>query len=164
MTAEEIIKRLGLQQHPKEDGYFIETHRSMDRISWEALPGGYNGDRAYSTAIYFLLTEGGYSELHRLRSDEVYHYYMGAPLELLLLLPDGSGKMLRLGTRLNAGELPQIVVPRNAWQGAMTTGAYTLFGCTVAPGFEYPDYETGNREDLVRKYPEFEEEIRRLTR
>lgn len=164
MTADDIINRFGLQPHPKEDGYFVETYRSADRISWEALPGRYQGDRAYSTAIYFLLTEKGFSELHRLSSDEIYHYYMGAPLELLLLLPDGSGKRLRLGNDLEAGEQPQIVVPRNSWQGAFTTGQYTLFGCTVAPGFEYPDYEAGNCAELVKQYPQFETNIKRLTR
>ena len=162
--ADEIIRKLNLQPHPREDGFFAETHRSRDRITWEALPAFYGGTRCLSTAIYFLLKSGGFSEMHRLRSEEVFHFYMGAPAEMLLLLPDGSGKVLRLGNDLDAGELPQIVVPRFAWQGLVTLGDYTLMGCTVAPGFEYSDFEPGNREDLERQFPEFADAIARRTR
>jgi predicted cupin superfamily sugar epimerase len=164
MTADEIIRRLALKPHPKEAGYFVETHRSEGRISREALPAYYGGDRCCSTAIYFLLKAGSFSEMHRLHSEEIWHHYGGAPAEMLLLLPDGSGKILRLGNRLDADESPQVVVPRRAWQGVTTVGDYTLFGCTVAPGFEYSDYESGNGAALIQRYPQFAERIKTLTR
>lgn len=164
MTADEIIHRLNLQPHPREDGYFAETYRSTDRMTWESLPGRYEGAHCFSTAIYFLLKSGGFSEMHRLRSDEVFHYYKGAPARLLVLCPDGSGQVVHFGNDLSAGQVPQFVVPRNCWQGMMTEGEYTLFGCTVAPGFEYSDYESGNKSELLSKYPEFAKWIARLTR
>lgn len=164
MNAQEVIRLLDLKPHPREDGFFVETYRSTDRISWEALPGSYSGDRCFSTAIYFMLVAGGFSEMHRVRSDELFHYYMGDPAEMLLLLPHGEGRIVRFGNHLEAGEVPQIVVPRNAWQGMLTTGEYTLFGNTVAPGFEYSDYESGNREELIGLYPQFAEKIAKLTR
>ncbi|HSP06541.1 MAG TPA: cupin domain-containing protein [Acidobacteriota bacterium] len=164
MNADEVIRRLNLQPHPREAGFFAETHRSGDRVAWEALPATYDGTRCFSTAIYFLLKADGFSEMHRLRSDEIYHFYKGAPAEMLLLFPDGSGKILRLGNDLDAGEVPQIVVPRNVWQGMIPLGDYTLSGCTVSPGFEYSDYQAGQREDLIRKYPQWTAAIARRTR
>lgn len=163
MTADEIIRLLKLQPHPKERGFFVETYRSSDRVSWDALSGRYDGTRVYSTAIYFLLKQGSFSEMHRLRSDELFHYYAGAPAEILLLHSSGNGELLRLGNKLEVEEKPQIVVPRGTWQGLRTTGEYTLMGTTVAPGFEYSDYETGNRDDLIAQYPAFAALIRELT-
>ena len=149
MNAQEIISMLNLQPHPREDGYFVETYRSTDRVTWEALPAFYHGTRSFSTAIYFLLTANGFSEMHRLRSDEIFHYYAGAPAEMLQLA-ENSGRVLRLGNDLAKEESPQIVVPRNVWQGMKTTGEFTLFGCTVAPGFEYSDYESGKSRRVDR--------------
>ena len=162
--AEEIIRELNLQPHPREDGFFVETYRAKARVSWEALSGRYDGTRCLSTAIYFLLTDRGFSEMHRLRSDEIFHYYAGAPAEMLQLHPDGSGKLLLLGNDFAAGHRPQILVPANVWQGTRTMGEYTLFGCTVAPGFEYSDYQSGQREKLQASYPQYAEKIRSLTR
>lgn len=164
MTAEEIIRILKLQPHPKEDGFFVETYRCSETIAWEALPSRYGGTRAYSTAIYFLLKAGGFSEMHRLRSDEVFHFYAGSPAEILLLDAEGNGKTKRLGNRLEVGELPQIVVPAMCWQGMRSTGEFSLLGTTVAPGFEYVDYQSGNREELISQYPAFADLIRALTR
>ena len=163
MTAEEVIRLLKLQPHPKERGYFVETYRSADKVSWESLSGRYEGTRVYSTAIFFLLKKGSFSEMHRLRSDEIFHFYLGSPAEILLLHPDGNGVLERLGNNLEAEESPQIVVPRGTWQGIRTTGDFTLMGTTVAPGFEYSDYESGNREELVAKYPQFAYLIGQLT-
>ena len=164
MNADEIIRLLNLQPHPREAGFFVETHRSADRVAWEALPATYDGTRCFSTAIYFLLKGEGFSEMHRLRSDEIFHFYKGVPVEILLLFPDGSGKILRLGNDLEAGEVPQIIVPRNVWQGMIPLGGYTLLGSTVSPGFEYSDYESGQRENLMREYPQWSEAIARRTR
>lgn len=162
--ADEIIHKLNLKPHPRESGFFVETYRSRDRITWEALPALYDGTRCFSTAIYFLLKAGGFSEMHRLRSEEVFHFYKGAPAEMLILPPGGPGRILRLGNDLDAGEVPQVVVPRYAWQGVVTLGEYTLMGCTVAPGFEYSDFEYGAREDLTKQYPQFADAIARRMR
>jgi uncharacterized protein len=164
MTADEIIRLLHLQPHPKEDGFFAETYRAAESISWEALPPRYDGSRPHSTAIYFLLKAGGFSEMHRLRSDEVFHFYDGAPAQILLLHSDGHGELQTLGRDWHAGERPQIVVPRHTWQGLRTTGEYTLMGTTVAPAFQYSDFESGQREKLTADYPQFADLIRQLTR
>jgi len=165
MTADDIIRALKLQPHPKENGYFVESYRSAEKISWEGLPPRYDGFRVHSTAIYFLLKAGAFSEMHRLRSDEIFHFYLGSPVEMLLLDEmNGGGKILTLGTNLEAGEVPQIVVPRDCWQGLRSLGEFSLLGTTVAPGFEYTDYETGKREELAGKFPAFEKQICALTK
>jgi predicted cupin superfamily sugar epimerase len=155
MTADELIEFLQLKPHPKEDGFFVETYRSDIRY-----PDGHSA----STAIYFLLKSYGFSEVHRLSSDEIFHFYSGAPAEALLLYSNGEGSRLHLGNDLLNGERPQIVVPAGTWQGWRTTGEFTLMGCTVAPGFEFSDYESGNRENLIKLYPKYEDLIRQLTR
>jgi predicted cupin superfamily sugar epimerase len=163
VTAEQIIQRLGLKPHPREKGFFVETYRSPEKLTWESLSARYDGTRSCSTAIYFLLTQGGFSELHRLKSDEIFHFYSGSAAELLLLYPDGEGQLIRFGYDLQNEERPQIVIPAGCWQGMKTTGEYTLFGCTVSPGFEYSDYEQGERAFLMEKYPQFAETIIQLT-
>src|SRR5262245_23766482 len=146
MKAQDIINLLDLKPHPKEKGYFVETYRSQ-----------------FSTAIYFLLTPEGFSEMHRLKSDEIFHFYTGDPAELLILRPDGHGELLKFGNSIEKGERPQIMIPAGSWQGMQTAGEYTLFGCTVSPAFEYADYEKGNRKELIERYPEFAEKITQLT-
>jgi predicted cupin superfamily sugar epimerase len=153
MTAEEIIRRLRLQPHPKERGYFVETYRSEETI----------GSRSLSTAIYFLLKQDSFSEMHRLRSDELFHFYCGSAAEALLLDASGQGKLVRLGNDFAKEEQPQLIIPKGCWQGMRSTGEFTLLGCTVAPGFDYSDYESGNRSQLIARYPEWTEWIVRLT-
>ena len=153
MTADGIIQRLKLQPHPKEAGYFVETYRSAET----------SGSRNLSTAIYFLLKQGSFSEIHRLRSDELFHFYLGSAAEVLLLDANGNGKIVRLGNDLSKGETPQLIIPKGCWQGARSTGDFTLMGCTVSPGFEYEDYESGDRSELIARYPEWKEWIIRLT-
>jgi uncharacterized protein len=160
MTADDLIRILKLQPHPKENGFFTETYRSDEIVS---VPSRYSGPRSFSTAIYFLLKKDGFSEMHRLQSDEVFHFYRGAPAELLLLKNDGQGEIIHIGADVERGEIPQVVVPRGCWQGMRTAGDFTLLGTTVAPGFEYSDYESGNRAELISKYPAFADLIRKLT-
>jgi uncharacterized protein len=119
-----------------------------------------------STAIYYLLTPETFSALHRLRSDEVFHFYLGDPVEMLQLLPGGEGRLHVLGTDLAAGMRPQVVVPRDVWQGArlLPGGSLALLGTTVAPGFDPADCESGKRDALVAAYPDFRERIVALTR
>jgi predicted cupin superfamily sugar epimerase len=146
LSVETLRALLGLVPHPIEGGYFVETYRSADR-----LPAG----RAVSTAIYYLLTPDSFSALHRLASDEVFHFYLGDPVEMLQLWPDGSHRVVLIGTDLAAGERPQMVVPRGIWQGARLRpgGRFALLGTTVAPGFDYADYETASRPALLSSHP-----------
>jgi predicted cupin superfamily sugar epimerase len=166
MTAEEIKQRLGLEAHPREGGYFVQTWKSEEQIPLSALPGRYTGTRAAGTAIYYLLEPTTFSEMHRLISDEVFHFYLGDPVEMLQLWPDGSSKVVTLGSDLAAGMLPQLVVPQGVWQGSRLAagGKVGLLGCTVSPGFDYADYETGTRAELLALYPEAALRIEELTR
>jgi uncharacterized protein len=161
-TAEQLIRHLGLQPHPKEGGYFRETYRAADSCS---APARYVGPRCASTAIYYLLTPNTFSALHRLCTDEIFHFYLGSPVRMLQLDPDGQGRSIVLGPNLLAGQQLQLVVPRGVWQGSLLEpgGEFALLGCTVAPGFEYADYESGDRHALLRQYPGFAESIHQLT-
>ena len=164
LTAADVIRQLNLQPHPKEGGYFRETYRAAESLPAETLAARYGAARSTSTAIYYLLTPNTYSALHRLQSDEVFHFYGGGAVEMLQLFPDGSGRTVVLGDLASGGH-PQVVVPRGVWQGSVLRqgGEFALLGCTVAPGFDYADYESGRREILVAQYPQFADLIRRLT-
>jgi predicted cupin superfamily sugar epimerase len=152
--ADKLIAFLKLQPHPKEGGYFRETYRSDESLT--ALPGRYRGQRSVGTAIYYLLTPHTFSALHRLASDEIFHCYRGGSVRMLQLWPDGQGKTVVLGNDALAGQVPQLVVPRGVWQGSfLESGDFALLGCTVAPGFDYADYESGQRTALTRQFPAF---------
>ncbi len=165
MTAEELNKLLKLAPLPMEGGYFSETYRAEQVISADALPG-YDGPRRVCTAIYYLLEPGEFSEMHRVKSDEIFHFYYGDPVEMLQLWPDGSVKTVMIGTDFASGIRPQVVVPHGVWQGCRLAvgGRVALMGCTVSPGFEYADYESGKREELVRGWPGARERIAEFTR
>ncbi|MFN4258664.1 MAG: cupin domain-containing protein [Gemmataceae bacterium] len=165
MTAQELMGLLNLQPLPREGGYYRETYRSADTLPAAALPTRYGRDKAASTAIYYLLTPDTFSAMHRLPTDEIYHFYLGDPVEQLQLFPDGSGRVRLLGTDLRAGHAPQLVAPRGVWQGSrlLPGGTFALLGTTVAPGFDFNDYEHGDRETLIRQYADFAEKIRGLT-
>jgi len=160
IPSEILIKKLGLKKHP-EGGFFKETYRSSEAISQQALPSRYKGARCFSTAIYFLLPQDSISRLHRIASDEVWHFYLGGPLELLQISPDGRMEKVILGQDISAGQRLQHVVPAGCWFGARPAidSAYSFVGCTVAPGFDYSDFELANPEDLSRKYPDLKREI-----
>ncbi len=164
-TAEECIAFLKLQPHPKEGGYFRETYRAAESISLNCLQGRYKGARSHSTAIYYLLTPDTFSALHRLASDEIFHFYLGDPVRMLQLTPQGIGQSIVLGPNILQGQQVQVSVPRGVWQGSVLEpgGKFALMGCTVAPGFDYVDYECGNRPELVAMYPQFTDLITRLT-
>jgi hypothetical protein len=166
ITADQIQQMLGLAPHPTEGGYFVETYRSAERLPGVALPDRYGGDRSLATAIYYRLTPDTVSAMHRLRSDEVFHFYLGDPVEMLQLEAGGPGRVVTLGSDLGADMRPQIVVPAGVWQGARLRpgGRLALLGATVAPGFAFADYETGRREALLRSHAQFAELIVALTR
>lgn len=164
-TAEELIAYLKLQPHPKEGGFFRETYRATENLPAGALPERYGTARAHGTAIYYLLTPTTYSALHRLASDEVFHFYLGDPVRMLQLTPDGQGHTIVLGAQILANQQLQVVVPRGVWQGTRLEpgGCFALLGCTVAPGFDYADYEGAIRQDLLAEYPEWADLITPLT-
>lgn len=165
LTAQEIIERLQLRPLPREGGWYAETYRAAREIPGELLGRGYGGPRSLGTAIYYLLTPDTFSALHRLCGGEIFHFYLGDPVELLLLRPDGSGECVTLGIDLAAGLRPQLVVPGGVWQGARLRagGRFALLGTTMAPGFDWTDFVAGEREPLVARYPKFESLIRALT-
>ncbi len=158
MTADEVKRVLGLVTHPREGGWFVQTYEAE---SWAE-----GGARKVGTAIYYLLERGTFSEMHTLRSDEVFHFYAGDAVEQVQLLPDGSGRRVVIGTDLAAGERPQVLVGRGVWQGARLVGdgAWALLGCTVFPGFEFEDYESGVAEELCAGWPEWAGMVRELCR
>jgi predicted cupin superfamily sugar epimerase len=166
LTVDEIKSMLRLEPHPREGGFFAETYRSAETIDERALPSRYRGTRAFSTAIYYLLTSETFSEMHRLATDEIFHFYLGDSAEMLQLGPDGSATVRRIGADLLRGETPQLIVPRGVWQGTRLApgGRFALLGTTVAPGFDFADYETGQREDLIKSFPLHRELITALTR
>ena len=167
-TAEQIIASLQLQPHPIEGGYFRETYRAKATVPAEFLPTGYPrvGSRSLGTSIYYMLTRDTFSEMHRLPTEEVFHVYLGGPVRMLQLFEDGAGSEVILGSDVLAGEHPQWIVPPGVWQGSrLEPGVeFVLLGATVAPGFDYADYEQGVRAELVVRYPEWAEQITRLTR
>lgn len=148
MDAARLKQLLGLSPLPTEGGFFKETYRSAD-----------------STAIYYLLEPGTCSRLHRLTADEVYHFYLGDPVELLVLVPDGGSEVRVLGPALEFGQTVQSVVPAGVWQGAQLAagGAFALLGATVAPPFSWSGFALGQRAALTEQYPDRAELIRRLT-
>jgi uncharacterized protein len=150
VTAVDWIERLALTRHP-EGGWYRETYRSGERVEAAALPARFGGPRALSTAIYYLLRAGERSALHRIKSDEVWHHYAGDAVTLWLLDAPGVAREVRLG---GDGE-PQVVIPAGAWYGARVAdgGAYALMGGTVAPGFDFADFELADRARLSAAWP-----------
>jgi uncharacterized protein len=160
MTAAEIKTLLQLEPHPIEGGFFRRTYTSPGTVE---LP---RGARAQGTAIYYLLEPGTFSEMHCLASDEIFHFYLGDPVEMLQLYEDGRSAHFTLGPDLAAGEHVQLVVPAGVWQGTRLVGGgkVALLGCTVTPGFDYADYRNASYEELAARWPKEIETIRALTR
>ena len=161
MTANKWIERLGLMPHP-EGGWFKEVYRSHERIDQDSLPERFNGARVFSTAIYLLLSAGEISRLHRIKQDEVWHFYDGSPLRLHRIRPDGEHIEHVVGLSENA--LPLAVVPAGDFFGAEIIGdGFSLVGCTVAPGFDFADFEMPSRDELYQSFPQHGELIQKLT-
>lgn len=166
LTAAEIIQLFDLRPLPREGGYYAETHRG-GTLPPAALPTGYAGSRAIKTAIYYLLTPETCSALHRLPGAEIFHFYLGDAVEQLQLFPDGGERVVLIGNDLAAGERPQVLVPGGVWQGARLIAGgrhgYALLGTTMAPGFDFADYEHGDRAALTAAYPAYRALITALT-
>jgi len=165
LTIEKIIEKLSLIPLVKEGGLYHQTYRSSLHIDKHSLPEIYSGKRSISTAIYYFLASDTFSAMHKLPSDEIYHFYLGDPVEMLQLRSDGSGQRSTIGNRIEENMLPQVVVQGDTWQGSrlIDGGKFALMGTTVSPGFEFSDYIHGNRATLIKEYPEFEEIITKLT-
>jgi predicted cupin superfamily sugar epimerase len=171
VTADEVKKVLGLQPHPREGGWYVRTWESAEFIAADAFSDGrYDGPRRTSTAIYYLLEPGTFSEMHVLQSDEIFHHYLGDAVEMLQLSADGGTQRTVIGKDIAAGEKLQHVVPRGVWQGSrllrregqVQAEGWALLGCTVSPGFEFVDYRDAAAEELVAKWPAEAELIRAL--
>lgn len=160
VTAEQIKTLLKLDPHPIEGGHFRQTWASAGSLN---LP---RGVRSQGTAIYYLLQQGQFSEMHQLDSDEIFHFYLGDPVEMLQLYPDGGSATVVLGHDLLAGQQVQVLVPAGVWQGTrlIDDGKLALLGCTVVPGFDYADYRNAGYEELAAKWPSQKDRIRALTR
>ncbi|MEL6670788.1 MAG: cupin domain-containing protein [Bacteroidota bacterium] len=163
LSAQHWIEKLKLQPHP-EGGYYRETYLSEERIPLRGLPERFSESRAFGTAIYFLITPKAFSAFHRLKSDEVWHFYAGSDLALHLIYPDGSYKRLVCGATEEAAF--QQVVPAGCWFAAEVAPAdgYALVGCTMAPGFDFADFELAEKKALQAAFPPHADLIARLTR
>jgi hypothetical protein len=165
ITASEIISRYGLQPHP-EGGFYKETYRSPEFILKEHLPRRFGGERRFSTAICFLLTADSFSAFHKIKSDELWHYYEGGSLLLHILHINGRYELIRMGKMITEGEVFQAMVPAGSWFAAECAqrSEFSFVGCTVSPGFEFADFELAAADELIKKYPAHTGLIRRLTR
>ena len=162
-SAEYWIKHLDLQAHP-EGGFFKETYRSKENIPVTGLPDRFAGERSFSTSIYFLLRAQDHSLFHRIKSDELWHFHAGASLSIYRLDEHGLN-VQRLGSDPEQKESLQVIVPANCWFGAIVNepGGYTLSGCTVAPGFDFRDFELADRQLLLDQFPLYSDAIKMLT-
>ena len=162
-TAKHWIDHLGLQAHP-EGGFFKETYRSQSKIKHEDLGGGFLGDRNVSTAIYYLLQNDNYSAWHRIKSDEMWHFYDGTSALHIHTLTETGYHIMKLGNNPEKGEELQLVVPANTWFAAslVMPGAYALVGCTVAPGFDFADFEMASKENLLAEFPNEKDAVEQL--
>ncbi len=164
-TADEWVARLNLQPHP-EGGYYAETYRSPETVAAAHLPARYSGDRSFATAIYFLVRGGTFSALHRIQSDEMWHFYAGSRLTVYVIHQEGRLEEIHLGSDFATGETFQAVVPAGCWFGSKVHEAhgYALVGCTVAPGFDFADFQLADRAALTRQFPQHAATIHALTR
>ena len=164
LSASQLITQYELQPHP-EGGFYLQTYCSKEVIAVSALPTRFSGNRYFSTAIYFLLEGKQFSAFHRIKSDEIWHFYTGIALHIYVLHPDGKGELLKLGNDPVNGYSFQQMVPAGCWFASkpINENGFTFAGCTVAPGFDFTDFEMGKTEQLLKEYPQHEEWIRLLS-
>ena len=186
-TIQKLIELYSLSPHP-EGGWYKQTYKSSELIPSNSLPDRFTGDRSFSTAIYFLLEQGNFSAFHRIKSDECWHFYAGDPLEVFLLNEKGELEIVTLGNDYEKGQLFQFVVPANCWfasrprpsealsdakgsgrrpsaeEGRVPNSHFSFVGCTVAPGFEFADFELANANTLIADFSNHADIIRQLCR
>lgn len=163
-NAEYWISKLGLAKHP-EGGWFKEIYRADESVKAEHLPERYKGERHHSTSIYFLLTSDTFSAFHRIKSDELWHFYTGSSVTVYMIDVKGNYSEVKLGSNAEDGEVFQCVIPKNVWFGAMVNepDSFSLVGCTVSPGFHFDDFELAERKELLKLYPKHTDIINKLT-
>ncbi|MEX0287731.1 MAG: cupin domain-containing protein [Flavobacteriaceae bacterium] len=162
---ERIIEQLQLEAHP-EGGFFKETYRSSFLISYEDVDDKGVVHRNCATCIYFLLTSTTFSAFHKIGQDEIWHFYKGSPIVLHMISPAGAHSEVIIGNDLEVGQFPQYVVPKEHWFAAKTLGkeGYSLVGCTVAPGFDFKDFELAERDKMISQFPDHKDLIEAFTR
>lgn len=158
------VEKYKMLSHP-EGGYFVETYRSSETVSADALPARFGGERNFSTGIYFLLESHHFSAFHRIKSDEMWHFYTGCPLNVYYIDFDGNLQIIKLGNNPENGEVFQAVVPAGVWFGSKPAqeNSYSLVGCTVSPAFDFRDFELADRQQLMSEFPQHKEVIEMLT-
>jgi predicted cupin superfamily sugar epimerase len=163
LTSQQLIDKYRLRSHP-EGGYYLETYRSKEMIPSDALPDRFKGGRSFSTSIYFLLEGKQFSAFHRIQADELWHFYDGVGLHIYVIYPDGIGDVLKLGDDLANGYSFQHIVPSGSWFASKPAdeNGFSFVGCTVAPGFDFADFELADKRQLIKQYPEHEEWISNL--
>lgn len=164
-SADYWIEKLNLKSHP-EGGYYAETYRSAEAISADCLPARYDGERNYLTSIYFLMTSESPSYIHKLKTDELWHFYAGSPARIVIFDEKKGYRSKLLGPNPDERQSFQAIVPAGVWYGAFPLGdaAYTLVGCDLSPGFDFDDFELGDRDYLLKKFPKYRNLLERLTR
>ena len=165
LNPQQLVDKYSLQPHP-EGGWYKQTYKSTESVAASALPERFGGDRPFSTAIYFLLEQGNFSAFHRIKSDECWHFYAGDRLQVYVIQQDGTLKIISLGQAIENNELFQYVVPANCWFASRPApgSAFSFVGCTVAPGFDFADFELANADVLSKEYPQHAAIIRELCR
>ena len=166
ITAEQIIKKLDLRPLPEEGGYFRETYKDEVSVPAKQVEIESTSARHLSTAIYYLVTPDSFSALHRVKSDEIFHFYAGDSVEMIQIDEAGRLSQFSIGADFMNAEQPQVVVQKNHWQGMKLKegGRWALMGTTVAPGFEYEDFEIGERAQLIEQFSHLKEQITNYTR
>jgi len=167
IDAKEMIKKLDLKPLPEEGGYYRETYRSSIKpLAAKLFDIDSGSDRALCTAIYYLVVPESFSALHKVKSDEMFHFYSGDPIEMIQIHEDGKLQRFAMGADIFSGHLPQVLVPRGVWQALRLKagGKWSLMGTTVAPGFEFEDFEVGARDAMIQQFPQHREDITKFTR
>lgn len=164
-TTDQLIKQFNLKAHP-EGGWYRQTYKSKESVSAKALPERFGDERAFSTAIYFLLEKGNFSAFHKIKSDECWHFYAGDPLLIYVIKQNGELEIASLGNDFKNNQVFQYIVPANCWFASRPApgSSYCFVGCTVSPGFEFEDFELGNPNILSVMYPQHETVIKELCR
>lgn len=165
ISAAQLIQQYHLQPHP-EGGWYKETYKSIEQIAVNAVPQRFSGSRVFSTAIYFLLEAGNFSAFHRIKSDECWHFYTGDPLWIYVIDASGKLELIHLGSDIDRGELFQYVVPANCWFASRPApgSSFCFVGCTVAPGFDFSDFELADAGMLADLYPQHDGIIKEMCR
>jgi uncharacterized protein len=163
--VDKIIQRYHLLPHP-EGGWYVQTYKSSEEITANALPERFGDKRPFSTAIYFLLEQGNFSAFHHIKSDECWHFYEGDPLEIFVLQQNGELNTILLGKDFEKGQQFQYVVPANCWFASRPAqdSSYCFVGCTVSPGFDFADFELATIDSLIATYPKHQKVISSLCR